>query len=105
MCNVVNQTGSHVLDIVDRHGSEMVIYIVAIVETIGIVLVYGLKNISNDFEFMLGGRINYFWQVCWGALPFLLVTIFAAYVITFEKKDGWPNVAVGMITKFSLDLN
>jgi len=91
---------------VDRHGSELVVYVVGIFEVIGIVVVYGLKNVSNDLEFMLGGRIHMYWQVCWICLPILLVLIFIAYLITYVKDENWPPAAAGMshniLNSFSL---
>lgn len=34
----------------DKFGTEQVVYMLAIFETVAIAYVYGLKNLCNDFE-------------------------------------------------------
>jgi hypothetical protein len=80
---------------VDKHGSEIPIFFVSILETIGVAWIYGIQNLCNDFEFMLGSRVNIYWVVSWAILPFLLVIIFAAYLINYEKDPKWPSSAIG----------
>lgn len=83
------------IDIVDKYGTEQVIFMLGIFQTVGVAYVYGLKNISNDFEFMLGGRLSWYWVISWGMIPLLLIGIFAFYMATWERPKGHPDIAVG----------
>jgi hypothetical protein len=89
------QTGNNVIDIVDKYGTEQVIYMMAILEVLGIFMIYGLKNICNDFEFMLGYHLNYYWIISWATLPLVLIGIFIFYLVTWKNTHNHPPIAVG----------
>jgi solute carrier family 6 amino acid transporter-like protein 5/7/9/14 len=77
------------LDLVDTFGAGFVIFVMALLELIGIAWVYGLSNVIRDIEFMLNKKISLvsfrfiklfilillfntihfmlqYWKFCWG---------------------------------------
>lgn len=69
--------GQWMLDLVDTFGAGFVIFIVALLEMVGFIWVYGLNNVVRDIEFMLNMKIGLYWKFCWGIfIPFSLTIIF-----------------------------
>lgn len=90
--------GLWIVDLVNYFGAGFIIYIIATLELIGIVFVYGLKNIVRDIEFMLERKVSYYWKTCWVVTPFILVIvlIYSLYTedtITYEKRP-YPQSAI-----------
>ncbi|XP_057381028.1 sodium-dependent nutrient amino acid transporter 1-like isoform X2 [Daphnia carinata] len=84
--------GQHVLDVVDFFGGGFIVFVIAVVETIAICWVYGLKNFLRDAEFMLGIRLGIYWKFTWGLfIPLSLMGIFIYSLANFRTfvTDGY----------------
>jgi len=96
----VTPGGQWMLELVDYFGAGFVIYVMATLEMIGIVWVYGLSNIVRDIEFMLNRKISFYWKFCWGFfIPVMLVLILSYTLatsgsLTYETKP-YPPIAIG----------
>lgn len=93
----------------DNYGIGRALFLYAIFEVVGLVWVYGWKNICGDIGYMLGNPISWYWKITWGVLtPVSLIAIFI-YGTAMEKSSsslppigqtiGWilAAVAVGQI--------
>lgn len=81
----------------DEYGANFVIFLFALFQTIGISWVYGLRNISNDFEFMTGSPINLYVLLCWGiVIPVMMIIIFFAFLLQHEFPPEFELVPKGM---------
>lgn len=89
----VTEGGNFMIDLVDHYGAGFVIYVMATLECIGICYIYGLRNICDDIEFMLGRYVSIYWRACWGfIIPVGLTGILAYYLVT-EPEFKSNNVA------------
>ena len=50
----VSFSGGYILDLMDTYGSGFAVLWVAIWEMIGLMWIYGVQNVANDFKLMLG---------------------------------------------------
>ncbi|ODM92807.1 Sodium-dependent nutrient amino acid transporter 1, partial [Orchesella cincta] len=86
----VTPGGQWMIEIVDYFGASFVIYVMATIEIIGIVWVYGLNNVCRDIEFMLEKdvkKIGIYWKFCWGLfIPIILIAVLIRSLIGI--KDG-----------------
>ncbi|XP_043234773.1 sodium-dependent nutrient amino acid transporter 1-like isoform X1 [Amphibalanus amphitrite] len=95
----VTPGGQFILNLVDHFGGGFIIFILATLEVVAIQWVYGIKNFSDDLEFMIGTRPNYYWKFCWAVfIPLALMAIFIYAVVTMKPltygKIGYPNSAM-----------
>ncbi|XP_008486043.2 sodium-dependent nutrient amino acid transporter 1-like [Diaphorina citri] len=68
-------------------------------ELIGFIWVYGLENLSNDFEFVLGYNLNWFWKTIWFIAPIILGVLEVGSMVlmpltistdrSWESTTGW----------------
>ncbi|XP_046600041.1 sodium-dependent nutrient amino acid transporter 1-like [Neodiprion lecontei] len=58
-----------------------------LVESIFILLIYGLGVFIDDVHFMYGSPPSFFWRFCWKLLPFMLLSLYVASLVT-ELKNG-----------------
>ncbi|OXA50584.1 Sodium-dependent nutrient amino acid transporter 1 [Folsomia candida] len=73
----VTPGGQFMLELVDTFGAGFIIFIVALLEMIGFVWIYGLNNLVRDIEFMLNIKISWYWKFCWSIfIPVSLSVIF-----------------------------
>ncbi|ODM95691.1 Sodium-dependent nutrient amino acid transporter 1, partial [Orchesella cincta] len=94
----VTEGGTLMLDLIDNYGAGFIVYVMAMVECAAISYVYGLSNICNDIEFMLGRHVGIYWRVCWSfVIPVGLAANLLYFLITEpEFKSGsvsYPKVA------------
>ena len=74
---------------VDFFGGGFVVFIIAIIETIAICWVYGLKNFLRDVEFMLGIRLGIYWKFTWGFfIPIALLGILIYSFFNFRAFES-----------------
>lgn len=115
------------LNLVDHHGASFVIYFLGISEMITIVWIYGdiffssaccnfklmsfvkwlcffvsegIRNICDDFEFMLRKKVGIYWRVCWKLItPGMLIAILIYSLIEMKqltyKGVKYPTIALG----------
>ncbi|XP_063041722.1 sodium-dependent neutral amino acid transporter B(0)AT3-like [Engraulis encrasicolus] len=75
-------SGNYWLEIFNNYVGSVSLLLIAFFEIIGVVVFRGMKQFSDDIEFMTGKRPNLFWRVCWmGISPALLVVVFVAFVV------------------------
>ncbi|ODM96691.1 Sodium-dependent nutrient amino acid transporter 1 [Orchesella cincta] len=87
----VTEGGMLMLDLIDHYGSGFVVYVMAMLECAGISYVYGLSNICNDIEFMLGRHVGIYWRICWGfILPVGLLANLLYYLISEPEFQSGP---------------
>lgn len=73
------------MDIIGTLGGDFIIYLLVVVETIGICWIYGLNRIARDIEFMLGIQLSCYWKLTWGYIvPAVLIFIFCYAMATFK---------------------
>lgn len=99
----VTEGGMFMLELIDQYGSSMVIYWVVMIECAAICYGYGLNNICNDIEFMLGRTTGPYWRICWAVIiPVGLLGNMIYYLVTEEEfKSGgvpYPKHATGNTT-------
>ena len=92
------------MTLVDHYGSSFMIFIMAMLEVIGVVFVYGLNNFCRDIEFMLNIRLGWYWKVCWSLIvPVSLSVVLVFTLITSEKLThngiDFPPIAIREFSK------
>ncbi|CAG5115581.1 unnamed protein product, partial [Candidula unifasciata] len=101
MC-FATSTGPYVFALFDSFCANIPLLIVGFMECVAISYIYGLKQISDDIELMLGKRPSYFWLICWRYLmPVAVGVIFLSSVfeiitqgIVYEAWDPEKGVNV-----------
>ncbi|GFO43793.1 transporter [Plakobranchus ocellatus] len=79
--------GDYVVTIMDFYGADFSVIILAWLEVVGVMWVYGVFNYLKDIEYMLGKKIpaSRYWVFCWaGASPGILGFLFIYRMIRFE---------------------
>ncbi|XP_075973531.1 sodium-dependent nutrient amino acid transporter 1-like [Anticarsia gemmatalis] len=86
----VTPGGQYILELVDYYGGTFLILFCAIMEIVAVSWIYGLENLCQDIQFMLGINTSVFWRFCWGLItPIMMITVFI-YALT-----DFGNVTVG----------
>ena len=98
--NFVWQGGLVIMDIVGTLGGDFIIYLMVVVQTIGICWIYGLDRFIRDIEFMLSIKLNAYWKITWAyVIPIVLIFIFSYAMATYKAlRDGdyiYPAAATG----------
>jgi solute carrier family 6 amino acid transporter-like protein 5/7/9/14 len=84
----VTPGGSHMVLLMDTFGSSLVLYVIVLTEVIVVAWIYGLRNFCNDIEFMLQGKLSWYWKICWGTLiPAGLLFTMVYSFMTFETPS------------------
>lgn len=91
--------GMFMIDLIDHYGSGFVVYIMAMLECIGVAWVYGIPSISQDIEFMLGKKVGVYWKMCWGiVIPLGTIFNLVYYLVTepeFKSNEiSYPKAAM-----------
>ena len=62
------------MSLLDNYGVGTAAFLYGILEVVGIMWVYGLKNFCQDTHFMLSSRPSIIWKVTWGFItPIVLI--------------------------------
>jgi len=65
---------------------------IGIWELIGLMWIYGFKNVSKDIALMLGHEPCWFWKLCWGLIsPIFLVVVFILAIVDWSDPQ-YSNV-------------
>ncbi|CAG7732841.1 unnamed protein product [Allacma fusca] len=88
--------GQFLSDLVDYFGANFVIYLMVMLEAIGVSWVYGINNIIDDFEFMLDRKLGWYWKICWAfivpvGLGFILIYSLATSERMTYNKLRYPD--------------
>lgn len=96
-----SNSGQYILDLMDTYGAGFAVLWIGIWELIGLMWIYGYKNVSKDIELMLGHEPCWFWKLCWGFIsPVFLVIIFILAVYGWKDPlysgvipyPGWAHI-------------
>lgn len=95
------------MDIVSTLGGDFIIYLLVVIETIGICWIYGLNRFIRDIEFMLGLKLSSYWKLTWAyVIPAVLIFIFCYAMAIYEPlHDGnyvYPAGATGNLSQLEL---
>jgi len=102
--------GQYILALVDYYGANFPVFILGTFEIVGFAWVYGVNNICDDLEFMLGKKMGIYWRICWGFVtPVLMIVILIYSLATMEPEEyndqpfptgayvaGWILFAIGV---------
>ncbi|KAF4521704.1 hypothetical protein B566_EDAN013002 [Ephemera danica] len=97
----VTPGGQYILVLVDYFSGNFIIYILAIIEIVGISWIYGLDNFCRDIEFMLGHKVGPYWKLCWFVVTpiFLMCVLVYRFVnlklITYNDNQAYPEICYG----------
>ena len=73
----------YILKLLDNYGVGTAVFFYGILQTIGIMWIYGLKQFRCDIKFMINQSISWFWRFTWAfAAPIILIVIITK---TFKK--------------------
>lgn len=91
------------IHILEHYVIGRMVLISTMLELIGFIWVYGLESLSNDFEFVLGYNLNFFWKTIWFIAPVFLGVLEAASMVlmplristdkSWEVTTGWSLYA------------
>ncbi|XP_050396391.1 sodium-dependent neutral amino acid transporter B(0)AT1 [Patella vulgata] len=99
LCFATN-TGPYVFSLFDSFSANIPLLVIAFMECVSISYVYGLEQLSDDIELMLGGRPSYFFLFAWKYMaPVSMVVILVASLVemysTGVSYEIW-NADLGM---------
>lgn len=81
----VTQGGQYIFNLMDVYGGGFSVLFVSVCEAVAIMYGYGIKRLCDDFEFMLGFRLSYFWRISWAFVcPAVLLGIFILGLVDYE---------------------
>jgi len=84
----ITQSGQYVLDLMDTYGAGISVLILAVLEMVAIMWVYGVNKFCKDVEAMLGFYPNWYFKACWVVIsPVLLTVILVAALIDWTKPS------------------
>ncbi|XKL69660.1 hypothetical protein PGB90_007429 [Kerria lacca] len=78
MAGIISMQNFFIIRLLDHYVLGKLIITTTILEVFAFVWFYGLKSLSNDFEFILGYKLNIAWKTSWFLIPITLL-ITAAY--------------------------
>ncbi|XP_077487301.1 sodium-dependent nutrient amino acid transporter 1-like [Amblyomma americanum] len=90
----------------DNYGVGQAVFLYAIFEVVGLMWIYGIRNVVRDFEYMLNGKISWYWKITWGFItPVSLIAIFiygnategsASSLPPLGQTIGWVLAAIAI---------
>jgi len=89
----VTPGGQFVYTLVDYFGGGVNIYILTLLECVGVMYIYGIKNFCKDLEFMLNMKVSWYWKICWGIIVPVMLTVVMIYTFATAKRlehNGHP---------------
>ncbi len=69
------------MSLLNNYGVGTAVFLYGIVQTIGVMWIYGLKSFCRDVKFMLNKSVGIFWKLTWG------FTAPVALTVRKEKKS------------------
>ena len=84
----------------DTYGAGFAVLWIGIWELVGLMWIYGFKNVSKDIALMIGSEPSFFWKLCWGAIsPIFLIVVFILAVV------GWSEPKYSSVSLPNLQPN
>lgn len=87
----VTPGGQYILALVDFYGANFSVFILGTIEVVGVAWVYGVNNLCNDLEFMLGKKTGFYWRMCWGFVTPVLMIVILVYSMVTMKPEEYNN--------------
>ena len=78
--------GEYWLALFDKYGA-MGLTLIALIEIISIMYVYGHEKFTDDLEEMTGIRPGLYWQICWRFIAPILLTVILVWSLILEVQD------------------
>ena len=98
----VSASGQYVLDLMDTYGAGFAVLWTGFWECVGLMWIYGFKNVSKDISLMIGSQPSWFWKITWAFVcPIVLILLFIIGLVTWgeHKYSGvipYPEWATGV---------
>ncbi|GAB1601232.1 sodium-dependent noradrenaline transporter-like [Argonauta hians] len=84
----VTTGGMYVFKILDTFAAGTSILVAVLFQAIGVSWFYGVRQLCDDIELMLGFRPGFYWRITWKfATPVLLMIIVISSVVTYEPLE------------------
>lgn len=82
-------SGNYIRLLFDNYGVGQAVFLYAILELVGLMWIYGWKNICKDFEYMLQHNLSPFWKITWAFItPVALIVIFIYGNVDLSSSVG-----------------
>ncbi|XP_045704123.1 inactive sodium-dependent neutral amino acid transporter B(0)AT3 isoform X2 [Phyllostomus hastatus] len=80
------QSGNYWLEIFDNYIASLNLIMLAFMEVVGVIYVYGMEKFCDDIAWMTGRRPGFYWRATWKVVsPLLLLTILTAYMVVMVR--------------------
>lgn len=95
----VTQGGQYVLNLMDTYSAGVSLLFIALCEVIALMWIYGVRNFSEDFKFMLGKSPPWFFKFSWTTLSPIALCVLVAYSVaqaepvTYNNSEPYPTWA------------
>ena len=83
----VTNSGTYVFQIMDDYGGGMSVLWIAILETMFIMWIYGVRNFAADVDFMLKTRTSIIVKILWVLCPILLSIVLGISLSAFNAPS------------------
>jgi len=92
----VTGAGEYWVSLFDGYASTTGLVIIALLEIVSVMYIYGHERLSADIEYMTGYYPGWYWQLTWriigpGFLVLLLVGSFVEQVMNPAMYDAWDK--------------
>lgn len=87
----VTPGGLYMLTLVDFYGASYSVFVLATVEVVALAWIYGVNNLLDDFEFMLGMKTGTFTRFCVAFVTPVLMIIVLVYSFVFMEEVTYNN--------------
>ncbi len=88
----VSNSGTYVFQIMDDYGGGMSVMWIAILETMFIMWIYGVRNFAADVDFMLKTRTSIIVKILWVLDPILLSIVLGISLSAFNAPSTQDSV-------------
>ncbi|KAM9352912.1 LOW QUALITY PROTEIN: solute carrier family 6 member 19b [Symphorus nematophorus] len=88
----VQGSGSYWLSLFDTYGTSVALLVIGFCEMVSVVYIYGIERFNEDFKFMTGHKLNFFWQATWRVIsPLIIFFILVFYCINISEKPLYKS--------------
>ncbi|XP_022251339.1 sodium-dependent nutrient amino acid transporter 1-like isoform X2 [Limulus polyphemus] len=87
---LTTDAGLYIMTLLDNYGVGTAAFLYCIVETTGLMWIYGWRNFCNDIHFMLNAAVGLYWKITWViTAPVILIVIFiyGNVMLAIEKNN------------------
>lgn len=77
--------------LLDNYVVGKVVITTTVLEVIGFIWVYGLEALANDFEFVLGYKLNFIWKSLWFLAPLIISAAEIWSWFTLSMEDAFHH--------------